>query len=892
MANQSNFPTSFDPEPTDKSSGDRIPSADWNRYLDAVYQLQQKVGIDSSAITTSLDYKSRYGNFIDIITRSPFVDVRSYGAVGDGVTDDTTAIQNAIDSITTGVVFFPTGTYKYSTKLTLKKGVSLLGSGPMSSVLYFTGVTEGLYICWDAVGTPETTIQFLQLKGPGGSTAGNYCIYAPGGTGKVIAKLCIANVLIDDWGDDGIRIQGETGLISIKDSGITDCNGYGINFYEDANNIIPVDTYIENTYIQGCLGGISYDTSVASSGFSTVTGINIELSSNTKPLIYVNNYYGLTIIKPTLSTSVTSITGNAVVVFTGSSFGCSLIGCINLATAESGNIDNILLDTNTANITISGGFYKNTTGGYFVNYASTQIHHIFLPEFSTYDTGKNIVYRSGGHWNGVEIIQNRVYGDLLAKQPWLDVRFYMDGVSGRPTYSVWAANQSTTDVTLAIQAAIDALESVHGGTLFFPQGIYLITDTLTVTSSQISFVGVGKFESIIWINHATKDGIYVYNSEGLSGFSMRHLMLHGPNSGRTSGKGLYIRYTGDYEIEHVYIRNCWDGLYLENVYTGFINDLVIDEEITDGMSNNGVTLIGRTISGEGNSSIYQDWNKVIVTANNVGFLIDGAIDTLMISNSGAQTVAKCDYGIKFENTVSGVHDPRWIWLTRFTTECATAGYYFRKGHNIELDSCYSCWGDNGVVYNGTDYTSLRALSINGGIYQLANLAGILVDGVHDLTINGAIVSDNNESGVGYPGISLAPNISNFTVIGTKSGNIVWNGAGGSGGQQVYGLTCQAGTSDNFVIVGNDFTGNVTGGLLLSGITGTSYAVWGNLPYENALQLRAQDIWPISDNAYYLGKNDDDTPYAWKGLILKDTNDGKYYRLQVTDGAIEAIDLSD
>jgi hypothetical protein len=33
-----------------------------------------------------------------------------------------------------------------------------------------------------------------------------------------------------------------------------------------------------------------------------------------------------------------------------------------------------------------------------------------------------------------------------------------------------------------------------------------------------------------------------------------------------------------------------------------------------------------------------------------------------------------------------------------------------------------------------------------------------------------------------------------------------------------------------------------------------------------------DIWPLLDDTYYLGKNDDDTPFAWKGLVLKDTTD--------------------
>lgn len=53
-----------------------------------------------------------------------------------------------------------------------------------------------------------------------------------------------------------------------------------------------------------------------------------------------------------------------------------------------------------------------------------------------------------------------------------------------------------------------------------------------------------------------------------------------------------------------------------------------------------------------------------------------------------------------------------------------------------------------------------------------------------------------------------------------------------------------------------------------------------------------NIYPHTDDTYYLGKNDDDSPAAWKGVIMKDTTDGKYYRLQITNGAADIIDLTD
>jgi hypothetical protein len=78
-----------------------------------------------------------------------------------------------------------------------------------------------------------------------------------------------------------------------------------------------------------------------------------------------------------------------------------------------------------------------------------------------------------------------------------------------------------------------------------------------------------------------------------------------------------------------------------------------------------------------------------------------------------------------------------------------------------------------------------------------------------------------------------------------------------------------------------------------GPTGGGYSIilpGGNSTTEDASQFR--NIYPTADNAFYLGKNDDDTPFAWKGVILKDTTNGKYYRIEVISGVVTATDLTD
>lgn len=65
-----------------------------------------------------------------------------FGAVGNGTTDDTTAINNALQ--TGGAVYFPAGTYRITSTITLNnKAVHMYGDGPASRIM-FDPATSGL----------------------------------------------------------------------------------------------------------------------------------------------------------------------------------------------------------------------------------------------------------------------------------------------------------------------------------------------------------------------------------------------------------------------------------------------------------------------------------------------------------------------------------------------------------------------------------------------------------------------------------------------------------------------------------------------------------------------------------------------------------------------------
>lgn len=77
---------------------------------------------------------------------SQSVDVKSFGAKGDGRTDDTWAITKAIDAARQGsAVFFPAGKYVITKRIDIRKQVVLRGAGRDATTLYFPHSLADVY---------------------------------------------------------------------------------------------------------------------------------------------------------------------------------------------------------------------------------------------------------------------------------------------------------------------------------------------------------------------------------------------------------------------------------------------------------------------------------------------------------------------------------------------------------------------------------------------------------------------------------------------------------------------------------------------------------------------------------------------------------------------------
>lgn len=132
------------------------------------------------------------------------IDVRSFGATGDGSTDDTEAIRRAIASAPPGAtVSVPSSPafYRISDTLTIDKPLTLLGPGELRQS---AAGTRALLI-----NASDVTVRHLRLRGPQFASFRDTetAIRANGATNLVLDGLQISS-----WGDTGIYLNQVAGF--------------------------------------------------------------------------------------------------------------------------------------------------------------------------------------------------------------------------------------------------------------------------------------------------------------------------------------------------------------------------------------------------------------------------------------------------------------------------------------------------------------------------------------------------------------------------------------------------------------------------------------------------------------------------------------------------------
>jgi hypothetical protein len=180
----------------------------------------------------------------DLITRGPWVDVRAYGAVGDNVTSDLTAFQNAANAAAGGVLFIPEPSIAYYVPgtITTSSNTTIIGAG---RPLIRTNSTTLPIFQGGAV--TNVTISGLRLQGGGsGGGAGDVgLIDINTAAASGVSDIRIFNNEISNFrnGITAVRVQN----LWIEENLVHNFLLYGImaslsyNFHIDRNNVYTCD---------------------------------------------------------------------------------------------------------------------------------------------------------------------------------------------------------------------------------------------------------------------------------------------------------------------------------------------------------------------------------------------------------------------------------------------------------------------------------------------------------------------------------------------------------------------------------------------------------------------------------------------------------------------------
>jgi hypothetical protein len=202
------------------------------------------------------------------------VNVKWFGAVGDGVTDDTAAIQAGLTYLNArdgGVLWFPKGAYLVSDRCFVYSSTTVLGES--GAVLKPTAAASMLAVLQVSAGSSNVAVRGLSFDM--NETSMIAVLAGSTGCSKLLVKGCrfynstIANssaYIVTHNGIDGVAITGND---------FESSTGFAFRCYNAATNIS-----VSDNRISGCYGGIRVNNFTAGCSDVSVVGNRISTFYN------------------------------------------------------------------------------------------------------------------------------------------------------------------------------------------------------------------------------------------------------------------------------------------------------------------------------------------------------------------------------------------------------------------------------------------------------------------------------------------------------------------------------------------------------------------------------------------------------------------------------------
>jgi len=588
--------------------------------------------------------------------RSDWVSVKGLGAVGDGVADDTAAIQKALDGVREGsTIYFPAGTYRVTNTVSMKGphcGVTLIGHG-RDTRLVWDGAAGGALMGDD--GFAETRFVGLTLDGRG-------------------------KAAVDFLHHSDRRFETEVRHIHMAFLGFTEA---GV-FADPKDKFALAETSFENCLFDACRRGVSFtsfnDYNYTFDGCEfRRCGIAIECKHGN---FYARNshFEGSTDVD----------------ILSAPEHGSSVRRCTSVGSRQFLRYANPVSPMTLQDCHVAA--WTGPDGAVSLSGAPVMIFDCVFthppdkePPIRVHKAGQQLIV-SENHAEGSPALvgpEGRAKLSVIpagqrkgairsAQQRFLkdNVRIPAKVFDARRDFG--AKGDGQADDTAAIQRAIDAARA-HGkaAIAYLPLGTYKITDTLRITGADYYVGGSGFRSQLLWRG---PDGGTILAIHDPQDVTLEHLAVGNHDSGQMNN-AIDIHQTGSDAPS----RMTYDGVFVYGMYQKqpFRKGLRLE-----GLGEKAVVLMPHV---QGNLRIVDSARATILA----GMTFEGSV---VVEGKDARRTGLLGF------------------LTRLST-LTTHGLYVRGNHSIVMSDFYVEQADNGFVLEGAPGDPEGRVTIQGAKTQ-------------------------------------------------------------------------------------------------------------------------------------------------------------------------------
>lgn len=419
-----------------------LNTTDKSDIVNAINEVLVTLTNGDSALSNSIN------NIVTLINNKHIYNVRDYGAKGDGTTDDTTAIQDALTDCNSdkGILYFPSGTYVLNSELVLNTGITIMGTGNAkikagSNITLFSayhtknvkfinlileGYSNSTKPVIDVAGIGEI-LDKCTIIGHGNSSIllrnhlnkiTNCSVSNDGGTGCVAIECGVLN------GDDGTNwtvnnsiincdiTSNSIGILVHKQTSahlqegllVADCIILGKS---DSNYGVSIEalfagSFINNIIDQWGVSGVQYDphdicANIKFSGnYLMGESVSVNLNGNSTHKIEYNVYDNNTIYSASAGGVFTNYTNG--IMFSNNDFNCSNWAFdVGTYSKNVKFVDNVFKVINQLGI-VNGGSKTIVKGNLANNLTINGTYTLDNPEYTFDESGHMTVTHTSG-WN-------------------------------------------------------------------------------------------------------------------------------------------------------------------------------------------------------------------------------------------------------------------------------------------------------------------------------------------------------------------------------------------------------------------------------------------------------------------------------------------------------------